>query len=232
MSSRVSVWTILFTAGLLPFWLGAPILDAAGTTTDRVTFANSLAPAPEVSSAKTSASGGIVADSVGALSAAQLAEPLEFSVAMGMRNLGEFQSRIASGELVSYEEVQASYLPLQSDYDRVVAWLKSEGFTFTFNDTSRLSIFVQGTPAQIQKSFGLTMQSVTVNGTAYAAAVTAPSLPAEVSSGVLGVNGLQPYHQKRTYHKSPTSVKTGGMEPRSLTTPDAPPYLISEILNA
>ena len=141
-------------------------------------------------------------------------------------------SRVGSGELVPYEEVQARYMPLQSDYDRVVAWLKGEGFTLTFNDTSRLSIFVQGTPAQIQSSFGLTMQSVTVNGIAYTAAATAPSLPAAVSAGVLGVNGLQPYIQKHTHHKLPTATKTGGAEPNSLTTPNAPPYLISEIRSA
>jgi kumamolisin len=197
----------------------------------RVTFSNSLAPMPVAVGRRTTASVKVVF-SVAALSTEQLSAPLEFSVALGMRNLAEFQTRIASGELVPYEEVQAKYLPLPADYARVLAWLASEGFKPTFKDSSRLSIFVVGTVAQIQRSFALTMQSVTVDGIAYTAATTAPSLPAAVSAGVIGVNGLQPYIQKHTYHRTPSTTATGGAAPNSLTTPNAPPFLVGEIRNA
>ena len=204
----------------------------ATPTAERVTLAGSLSPLTVAAGVKTGVSGLSVA-SVNPLSAEQLAAPLEFSVAMGMRNLEEFQARVGNGELVPYEEVQAKYLPLQADYDRVLAWLKGEGFTPTFTDSSRLSIFVQGTVAQIQNSLQVTMQSVTVNSVAYPAATTAPSLPASVSGGVLGVNGLQPYIRKQPYHKTATQSKaSAGAEPRSLTTANAPPYLISEIRSA
>ena len=204
----------------------------AGTTA-RVAFDGSLAPQPVKAGAKLATSGLTVAD-VRALSTAQLAAPMEFSVALGMRNLEMFQARVGNGELVPYEEVQAKYLPLQADYDRVLAWLKGEGFTPTFNDSSRLSIFVQGTVAQIQSSFQVTMQSVTVNSVDYAAAATAPSLPASVSSGVLGVNGLQPYLQKHTHHRTAplTAAKSGGVVTNSLTSANNPPFLLSEIRNA
>ena len=213
--------------------------QTTATSADRVTFAGSLAPLPVTTGAKAGVPGLTVA-SVSTMTAEQLAAPLEFSVALGMRNLEEFQARVGNGELVPYEEVQAKYLPLRADYDRVLAWLKSEGFTPTFNDSSRLSVFVQGTVGQIQDSFQLTMQSVTVNGVAYPAAVSAPSLPASVSSGVLGINGLQPYIQKHTHHRLPTTGTTakvgtqasGGAGPDSLTTANQPPYLISEIRSA
>ena len=208
-------------------------------TPARVTFDGSLAPQPVTAGVKLAASGLAVAD-VSALSAAQLAAPMEFSVALGMRNLEEFQARVGNGELVPYEEVQAKYLPLQADYDRVLAWLQGEGFTVTYRDSSRLSVFVQGTVAQVQNSFGVTMQSVTVDSVAYPAAMIAPSLPASVSSGVLGVNGLQPYIQKHTHHRLPQTgaaakagaQTSGGVRPDSLTTANQPPYLISEIRNA
>ena len=180
----------------------APNPPAAGQDagTSRVRFGGSLAPLPVVAGATAAAAASRTVTRIDPLTAGQLAAPLEFSVALGMRNLAEFQSRVASGELVPYEEVQARYLPLQSDYDRVAAWLKSEGFTPTFTDTSRLSVFVRGTVAQVQSSFQVTMRSVTVDGVAYPGAATAPSLPASVSGGVLGVNGLQPYIRKHPHH--------------------------------
>ena len=212
------------------------LLTATGARAaeDRVTFSGSLAPVPVAAGAKAGTMSRTVA-SVTGLSAAQLAAPMEFSVALGMRDLAEFQARIGNGELVPYEEVQARYLPLPADYDRVAAWLKGQGFTPTFNDTSRLSVFAQGTVAQVQSSFGVTMQSVTVDGVAYTSAINAPSLPASVTGGVLGINGLQPYLHKQTHHRMATSKATGaasGTRPDSLTTPNQPPYLISEIRSA
>ena len=137
--------------------LAWPISVWSAPAGKRVTFEGSLAPQPNVAGTRATAS-RLVASRVTALSAEQLAAPMEFSVALGMRNLEEFQARVGNGELVPYEEVQAKYLPLQADYDRVAAWLKGEGFTATFNDSSRLSLFMQGTLAQIQSSFGVTMQ--------------------------------------------------------------------------
>ena len=211
-------------------------IDSARAAEDRVTFNNSLASTPVAVGAKAGTMSRTVA-SVTGLTAAQLAAPLEFSVALGMRNLEEFQARIGNGELVPYEEVQAKYMPLQADYDRVAAWLTSQGFTLTFHDTSRLSVFAQGTVAQIQSNFGVTMQSVTVDGVAYTSAISAPSLPASVTTGVLGINGLQPHLHKETHHHMATSKAkaagtTSGKTPDSLTTANQPPYLISEIRNA
>ena len=208
--------------------LGTGTLRAAG---ERVTFAGSLAPVPVVAGAKAGTPERTVA-SVGGLSAAQLAAPMEFSVALGMRSLEEFQARIGNGELVPYEEVQAKYLPLPGDYERVAAWLTSEGFALTFPDSSRLSVFAQGTVAQIQSSFGVTMQSVTVDGVAYTSAIDAPSLPAGVTGGVLGVNGLQPHIQKHTHHRTATAKTAGGVQTNSLTTANQPPSLIGEIRSA
>ncbi len=213
------------------------LLGAAGARAaeSRVTFSGSLASVPVAAGARAGTASRMVA-SVTGLSAAQLAAPLEFSVALEMRNLEEFQARIGNGELVPYEEVQAKYMPLQADYDRVLAWLKGQGFTPTFNDTSRLSVFAQGTVAQVQSSFGVTMQSVTVDGVAYTSAINAPGLPASVTGGVLGINGLQPHLHKQTHHRSaPASASTkttSGKTPDSLTSANNPPFLVSEIRNA
>ncbi len=199
----------------------------------RVTFEDSVASVPTVVGAK-AASSRLTISSVTGLSAAQLAAPMEFSVALEMRNLKEFQTRIGNGELVPYEEVQAKYLPLPADYARVAAWLQGQGFTLTFADTSRLSVFAQGTVAQVQSSFAVTMQSVTVDRVSYTSALNAPSLPASVTGGVLGINGLQPHLHKQTHHRTaPAPAKTtSGNTPDSLTSANNPPFLVGEILNA
>ncbi len=144
---------------------------------------------------------------------------------MKMRDFEEFQGRVSNGEQVPFDETERKYLPLQSDYDAVRAWLVGQGFTVTMDDARRLSIFVRGTAAQIQASFGVTMQSVTVDGTTYAAASTAPSLPASVAGGVLGINGLQPYLKARR-HENKTPYNSHAR------TNNTYPYLVPEIRKA
>ena len=191
----------------------------------RVTFSNSLAPLP-VAAGTGTATPRIVASNVAAVSAAQLATPLDFNVALKMRNLAEFQERVGNGEIVPFEEVESKYLPLPADYASVRAWLAGQGFAVTRDDARRLAIFVRGTPAQIQTSFEVTMQSVTVAGATYTAASTAPSLPATVAGPVLGINGLQPYLQARKHSR---------LVPLSGLTTNANlgfPYLVPQILKA
>lgn len=192
----------------------------------RVSFPHSLAPLPVLSGTRT-AMPRLVASRVGSLTAAQLAAPLNFDVSLKMRHFEEFQTRVSNGETVPFAEMEAKYLPLPADYAAVRAWLVGQGFTVTMDDARYLGVFAQGTAAQVQASFGVEMQSVTVDGVTYAAATTAPSLPASIAAPVLGINGLQPYLQFRKHSRlTPAAV---GPEPQ---TGNAPPYLVSEIRKA
>src|SRR5580693_2000390 len=58
----------------------------------------------------------------------EAAAPIAFSVSVKMRNMAELQARIDAGEHISQAEMEARYLPLQSDYDQVKAWLVGQGF--------------------------------------------------------------------------------------------------------
>ena len=129
-----------------------------------------------------------------ALAAPRMADTLEFSVALHLRNFKHLQKRIAKGETIPAEEVESSYLPLPNDYHALKHWLKEQGFTITQEDSSREAIFAKGTLEQIEKAFQTRMVGVTFEGAEYPAATEAPSLPASVATAVLGVNGLQPFH--------------------------------------
>src|SRR5271156_1957763 len=50
------------------------------------------------------------------LTSTELAAPLDFEVALKMRNFAELQSRINRGEIISPQEMAAKYSPLASDY--------------------------------------------------------------------------------------------------------------------
>ena len=146
-----------------------------------------------------------------------------------MRNFPEFQTRVSNGEFVPFDEMEARYLPLPGDYVAVRAWLVGQGFAVTKDDERRLAIFLRGTPAQIQTSFEVKMQGVTVDGAAYVAATTAPSLPASIAGGVLGINDLQPYLQPRRHLRLPAARAADDPTPQATTSS---PFTVPQVLKA
>jgi Pro-kumamolisin, activation domain len=125
------------------------------------------------------------------LTAAELGSPIDFEVALKMRNFANLQARIAKGEVVSPQELNAKYNPLPSDQKAVAQWLVTEGFTITRQGP--LSIFAQGTVGQVEKAMQVRFAHVSFDGQLSVSAVSTPYLPASFASAVLGINGLQPY---------------------------------------
>ena len=131
------------------------------------------------------------------LTPAELGETLRFSVTLRMRDLEGLQARIASGEQVADPEMEASYLPPRADFDRVSAWLTSQGFTITLPDRTHTSVFAQGTVASVARAFGIAFARVAVSDGEYTSAVEEPRMPADLAGAVLSVNGLQPEFRLR-----------------------------------
>ena len=208
------LWAAVLLATTVPIRAAEP----------RVQFTHSLEPLPVVAGTQTTRS-RLVATRVAAVSAAQLAAPLEFQVSLKMRNFAEFQARVGNGETVPFDEIEGKYLPLASDYNAVRRWLVGQGFRVTMDDARRLGVFATGAAAQVQTSFGVTLQSVTVAGVTYTAASTAPSLPASIAAPVLGITGLQPYLRAHRHSR---------MAALNATTQAtvSPPYLVPTILQA
>ena len=173
---------------------------------ERILFSNSLAPMP-----------ARVSSGLKNPTAAQLAQRVEIQIPLRMRGYAKLVNRIGRGEAITHASLDQEHLPAAADYDALVAWLKAEGLTITRTDPNRLSVFVSGTVAQIQQSLQVQMAHVTLEGHEYHVARTHPSLPVRIAGQVLGINGLQPYTK---------------MIKRSTTTPNAPPYLVNEMLGA
>ncbi len=134
---------------------------------------------------------------VRALSAAELAAPMEFSVSLPMRDLGGLQHRVAAGEQISEAEMERTYRPLAGDYDRVSAWLLDQGFTVTLPDRWHMNIFVRGPVSAIARVFGVQFARVAASDGEYTSAITEPSMPAQLAPLVLSVNDLQPEFRLR-----------------------------------
>ena len=154
------------------------------------------------------------------LTPSELAAPIAFSVSLRMRDLAGLQARVASGGSVPLGELESSYLPLRSDYDRVAAFLKAQGFTLTLPDRMHTTVFAQGSVDQVARAFGVAFARVTVADGQYTSAVSEPSMPAELAPAVLSVNDLQPQFRLRHVDPAarvvPLDVVSGGL----FVTPD------------
>ena len=132
-----------------------------------------------------------------ALTSAERAAPMRFHVALRMRNFEELQARVARGELIPRAELDARYLPLAAEHDRVVRWLETEGFEITRTDDTRMGVFARGTVDRVAQSFRTSFNRVVHDGADYTSAVTAPSLPTSLARTVRGIHGLQPHQRLR-----------------------------------
>lgn len=156
------------------------------------------------------------------LTDAETLATVDFSIALKFRNFAELQQRIGRGEIIPVEEMSAKYFPTSADIENVRQWLVAQGFTVLPPDRYELSVFAQGTVAQLQSAFGATFARVQFRGEEHTSAVTAPSLPADVAGPVLSINGLQP-HLHPSVHSVRRAIAQGKL------TNNQPPYLVSEI---
>lgn len=160
------------------------------------------------------------------------------------------------GEVVSPQELERDYGAKAADADKLVAWLKEQGFEVTHVTPNHTAVYARATVAQISRALDVQMTRVSREGMGYNAARTAPSLPANVGDGVHAIVGLQPFRHayKNSRMRTPSggnraSLGDDGEESRavppktrsfataaapgpSTNVSNAPPYLVSEILRA
>jgi len=140
-------------------------------------------------------------------------EILQFSVALKMPNFEELEARIAHGEQIPPDVMEAWYLPSALDYAVVEAWLKEQGFTLTQEDPNHTNIFASGTVAQIEHSLGVSFARVATADGEFTSALTAPSLPEEISGAVLTIDGLQPHRRLHPkLHVQPNVLTLSGQQ--------------------
>jgi kumamolisin len=154
----------------------------------------------------------------------EAATPLHLEVVLNMHKLAELRRRVAAGEVISRSEMAARFLPTDADYQAVAQWLHSQGLTVAPEGASHAVVVASGTPKQLQQAFQASFGRVNFRGAEYTAAVSAPSLPAEIQAHVAAVHGLQPYLHP---HKFASVQKAA-----AVSSDFSPPYLVGDILTA
>ncbi len=127
------------------------------------------------------------------LSTSENQQKLTFTISLRMRNFAELESRLQAGQGVPRAEMEARFLPLKSDYDRVVAWLVRQGFEATLVDASHTNVFARGSIATISTAFDVPFARVATHDGEFSSAIEAPAIPSEWADVVLGIEGLQPH---------------------------------------
>jgi kumamolisin len=205
--------------------VGSERVALAQSTASRTAFADSIkepAQIPANTAAVPKSTPTVVRSQ---LSDAETQEPIDFSIALRMRNFAELQERVSMHEIISLEEMRAKYLPDPADVDKVRQWLIAQGFEVQPSVRYELSVFARGTVAQLQRSFAVTFARVQFRGEEHTSAVTPPSLPAGLTGPALSINGLQP-HLHPFLHSVRKAISPG----KSIQ--NQPPYLVSEIESA
>jgi kumamolisin len=143
------------------------------------------------------------------LASTETGAPLNFEVALRMRNFAELQARVIHGERIPVAEMAARYAPLPADYQAVIDWLKGAGFTITRQDVGRVAVFARGKISQVAGALNVRFARVSFRGSEYTSAVSAPSVPAALAPVLLGINGLQPHIQMQKHIVKKQAVANG-----------------------
>jgi kumamolisin len=159
----------------------------------------------------------------------------------------DIEQRVAAGEVVPERELQQMYTSDAAARESLIAWLQREGFQVTDVTPDGTGVYATARADQIEKSLAVTMTRVTKDGVTFPAAANAPSLPADVGSGVHAIIGLQPFRQMNKHSRRlpvsavrrPHAVAAGvgvavaeaPQEVAAAAVP-VPPYTVANILRA
>jgi subtilase family serine protease len=138
------------------------------------------------------------------LGATPSGQRVSFGIVLGMRNQAGAAAELKAisepgsahyGDWLSNKAFDARYAPAKASVSAVRGWLRSEGFGVTKTLPSGMLIEASGTAAQIEKTFGTSLQSYKYQGKTVRANSTALSLPSgtpaaveHAISGVIGVD--------------------------------------------
>jgi kumamolisin len=150
----------------------------------------------------------------------ELAAPMSFSVTLRMRDLAGLRARVGAGETMPFAELESRYLPSAADFERVGAWLRSQGFTPSMADRAHMTFFTQGTVAAVGRTFSLAFARVAVADGEYSSAVSDPLVPADLAGVVLSVNGLQPEFRLRPIQPKAQGIPRDVINTDIFVTPD------------
>ncbi len=104
---------------------------------------------------------------------------------------------VATGEPVTFQialRLQEDGRAPEAAYATLVRWLQEQGLAVnTSAFPLHTEIEASGTVGQVGKVLAMRFGRVEIDGRAWVAAVSAPSLPTVLGGSVIGINGLQPF---------------------------------------
>jgi kumamolisin len=112
---------------------------------------------------------------------------------------------------LSHEEFMARFGPIQQAYDTVLAFLQQNGFTLLHGSSNRLTITVQGTRAQAERAFGVSIDNYQLGSRTFRANSTEPLILSSLGSMIRSVSGFsnlaQPHPSGSPAPANPTSFE-------------------------
>jgi kumamolisin len=108
---------------------------------------------------------------------------------------------------LSPAQFNAAFAPGKNDYDAVLHYLRAAGFTILSTYNHRLLITVNGTVAQAEQAFNVTINNyIAPDGRVYYANDREPALPASLARSVVSIVGLNDavhWHHPQMYARDP-----------------------------
>ncbi len=108
------------------------------------------------------------------------------------------------------QEFGARFGASAENLNRVVEWLRSEGFEVTSTGRGRSFIFFSGTVLQVQNNFHTEIHRYQVGGKTHYAPAIPPSIPADLADLVAGIRGLDDFVLETSGHAHPLSTESNG----------------------
>ena len=124
---------------------------------------------------------------------------LSFSLAIPQESTNHLEAKVASGQVLSVDDLNTKYAVSQTEVDPLLAWLKGAGFQILHVSNDRTSIVAQATAGQIEKALDVKFVRVTKDGITYTTAQNAPSMPSEFAQSVHAIGGLQPFRHAQAF---------------------------------
>ena len=192
--------------------------QAQTTGSSRVRLSNSIRPVTALGESSQAATAAVVRDT---LTDAEASTAMHVQLPLRLRNFAELERRVMANEIISHEEMAASFLPEEKDYQAVADWATAQALTVQSAGASHAAVLATGTTRQLEKAFDVHFARVKFHGEEHTSSTVAPSLPAEIEARVRGVHGLQPHLRPRKYSVRTQAATHGGYAP----------FYIGDVLN-
>ncbi|MGI3783156.1 MAG: S53 family peptidase [Janthinobacterium lividum] len=116
------------------------------------------------------------------------------------------------GRFMTADQFHAAYAPSAAAEQSVRSFLTSKGLTVTDTGPFRRYVTAQGTIAQLDHTFGVTLKTFSHAGQSVVAPTTAAALPAKVAASVLTIDGLDTTKIKATHQAAPAVDPPAGFK--------------------